>query len=212
MYVLHYYPGNASMAPHMMLRQGGLPHRLELVDRSNNAQKAPAYLKLNPNGRIPTFQDGETVMYEAAAICLYLSEKHPELNLAPAPGTPLRPEFLKWLFWATNTLQPELLTYHYTEKHVTNPDEIPGVKARSVERLAGMYSQLDQTLADGREWFLGQQTTLLDFYLFMLGRWGRMLDNPPRDYPHLGPYLVRLTDLPVVSETLEVEGLKRPWI
>jgi len=212
MYVLHFYPGNASMAPHMMLRHGQLAYRLELVDRHSNAQKSPAYLKLNPNGRIPTFQDGDIVLYEAAAICLHLSEKHPELGLAPAAGSALRPEFLKWLMWATNTLQPELLTYHYTERHCSDPSEVPGVKAKSVERLGGMYDQLDQVLSDGRPYFLGQDLSLLDFYLFMLGRWGRMLDVPPRDYSHLGPYLARLTDHPTVAETMETEGLKRPWI
>lgn len=212
MYVLYYYPGNASMAPHMMLRFGKLQHRLELVDRDNNAQKSPDYLKLNPNGRIPTLTDGDTVLYEAAAICLYLAEKHPELGLAPAPNSPDRADFLKWLMWATNTLQPELLVYHYTERHVSDPAEIPGVRARSVERLAEMYGQLETVLSDGRNWFLGEQMTLLDFYMLMLCRWGRGLANPPRNYPHLGPYLKRVLDVPAVKESLEAEGLKAPLV
>ena len=50
---LHYYPSNASMAPHMLLEELGLPYELKLVDRAQNAHKSPQYLKLNPNGKIP---------------------------------------------------------------------------------------------------------------------------------------------------------------
>lgn len=50
MITLHYFPGNASMTPHILLRELGLPHQLQLVDRAQHAQKSPAYLALNPNG------------------------------------------------------------------------------------------------------------------------------------------------------------------
>lgn len=56
---LHYHPGNASMTPHILLEELGVPYELLLVDRKNNAHKSPAYLKLNPNGLIPVLIDGE---------------------------------------------------------------------------------------------------------------------------------------------------------
>ena len=74
MITLHYHPGNASMAPHMLLREIGEPFALTLVDRANHAHKSPAYLKLNPNGSIPVLVDGELVLYETAAICMHLAD------------------------------------------------------------------------------------------------------------------------------------------
>ena len=56
---LHYSPGNANLAPHMLLNLLGLPHRLVRVDRDNAAHKSPAYLALNPNGLIPLLVDGD---------------------------------------------------------------------------------------------------------------------------------------------------------
>ncbi len=56
---LHYYPGTASMTPHILLQEIGAPFELVLVDRLANAHKTPAYLKLNPNGLIPVLTDGE---------------------------------------------------------------------------------------------------------------------------------------------------------
>ena len=105
---LHYFPGNASMAPHILLEELGEQFRLRLVDRAVNAQKSPAYLKLNPNGLIPVLVDGDLVLYETAAICLHLVDTHAGAGLAPAAGTPERAHFYKWLVWMTNTVQATL--------------------------------------------------------------------------------------------------------
>jgi glutathione S-transferase len=94
---LHYFPGNASMAPHMLLEELGVPYELSLVDRTKQAHKSPAYLELNPNGLIPVLVDGELVLYETAAICLHLVDTHPAAGLAPALGSGDRAHFYKWL-------------------------------------------------------------------------------------------------------------------
>ncbi|HPG60435.1 MAG TPA: glutathione S-transferase N-terminal domain-containing protein, partial [Casimicrobium sp.] len=56
---LHYFPSNASLTPHILLEEMGVPFELKLVDGANNAQKSPEYLKLNPNGLIPVLVDGD---------------------------------------------------------------------------------------------------------------------------------------------------------
>jgi glutathione S-transferase len=68
LYQLHYFPTNANAAPHMVLEEFGQKYDLVLVNRAKNAQKSKDYLKINPNGRIPTLVDGDLVMFEAAAI------------------------------------------------------------------------------------------------------------------------------------------------
>ena len=80
---LHYFPSNASMTPHMVLEELGVPYELVLVDRTNNAHHSPEYLKLNPNGKIPVLVDGELVLYETAAITLHLADTHAGAGLAP---------------------------------------------------------------------------------------------------------------------------------
>src|SRR5665647_968508 len=106
---LHYDPGTAAMVPHILLEELGVPYERVLVQRSTQAHKQPAYLKLNPNGLIPVLVDGDLVLYETAAICLYLCDKYPDARLAPAVGTVERAHFYKWLVWLTNTLQATLI-------------------------------------------------------------------------------------------------------
>ena len=101
---LHYHPGNASMTPHLLLLELGVPFELKYVDRAAGAHKAPEYLKLNPNGLIPVLVDGDPsaspgralVLYETAAIVLYLVDTHAAAGLAPSVGTAERAHFYKW--------------------------------------------------------------------------------------------------------------------
>src|ERR1700750_518617 len=102
MYQLHYFPSNANAAPHMVLEELGQRYDLVLVDRQSNAQKSNDYLKINPNGRIPTLVERELVMSEAAAIVLHLVDTHPDAGLAPKVGTPERAKFYQWLTFLPN--------------------------------------------------------------------------------------------------------------
>jgi len=83
---LHYHPSTASMVPHILLEELGVPFELVFVDRANGAHKTASYLALNPNGLIPVWVDGDLALYETAAICLHLVDTHPQAALAPALG------------------------------------------------------------------------------------------------------------------------------
>ena len=92
-YLLYYYPNNASLAPHLLLRHMSLNYELILVDRKSNSQKSEEYLKLNPTGRIPPLIDNGAAIFERAAICIHLCESHPEHELIPELGSLRRPIF-----------------------------------------------------------------------------------------------------------------------
>lgn len=211
---LHYYPGNASFTPHVLLREIGAPFELALVDRAAGAHKSPAYLKLNPNGLIPVLVDGDLVLYETAAILLHLCDTHPQAGLAPAVGTPERAQFYKWLAWMTNTLQATLIHYFYPERLVDdgNAEGAAQVKAHAMARVHGLLGQLDAQLAShGGPWLLGERYSAADPFAFMLGRWTRgFAERPARDYPHLGPYLARVAQRPAVQQAAAAEGLAPP--
>lgn len=212
MLTLHYHPGNANLAPHMLLREAGAPFELALVDRANRAQKSAAYLKLNPNGRIPVLVDGELVLYEAAAICLHLADRFPDAKLAPPVGTPARATFYKWLVWMTNTLQARLMHYFYPEQATPEAAAHAGVKAAAEADVVALLGQLDALLAShGGPWLLGADFGAADAYAFMLCRWTRgFASKPARDFPHLAPWLARVFARPAVAATFAAEGLSAP--
>ena len=218
---LHYFPSNASITPHILLEEMGLPFELKLVDRTKNAHKSPEYLKLNPNGLIPVLIDGDLVLYETAAICLHLVDSHPTKGLAPAVGTPERAQFYKWLMWMTNTFQPAVTMYYYTDRYTTSTDaaEIARIKNKTQDRIGPMLQQLDDQLAaSGGQWMMGSTFSVLDIYAFMLGRWTRGFEGvppatqPARSWPHLGPFMQRMLARPAVQRVIAREGLQAPLI
>ena len=212
---LHYYPGNASMTPHMLLCELGVPFELRLVDRAAGAHKSPAYLKLNPNGLIPVLVDGDLVLYETAAIVLHLVDTHPEAGLAPALGTAERAQFYKWLVWLSASLQAMMPHYFYSDRMVA-PGNAAGaaeVKAAAEARIAALVDQVDAQLAShGGPWLLGQRYSALDPYTFMLCRWTRGMQRPARTLPHVGPFLQRMLARPAVQRVIAAEKLTEPLV
>ena len=212
---LYHYPGNASLAPHMLLEELGVPFELALVDRANAAHKSPAYLKLNPNGLIPVLVDGDLVLYETAAICMHLADMHPQAGLAPLPGTAERAHFYKWFVWCTNTLQAMLIHYFYGERMVDegNAAAAAQVKAHAEARIGGMLDQLDAQLAShGQPWLLGATYRAVDPFALLLCRWTRGFARPARSLPHLGPYLQRVLARPAVQRAFATEKLQPPLV
>ena len=208
---LYYYPGNASMAPHMVLEEIGAPYDRRLVDREKNAHKDPAYLRLNPNGVIPTFVDGDLVLFEAAAICLHLADRHPAAALTPELGTADRAHFYKWLVHLTNTVQAELLTYFYPDRLTDSAASAAEVKAHAEARVGTMLDRIEAALAAGGPYLLGARFSAADLYLLMLARWTRGMTNPARNRPAIRRLLDRLIKRPAVRRVFATEEIAPPF-
>jgi glutathione S-transferase len=211
MYRLHYYPGNANTAPHMLLQELGLDYELVLVDRAIEAQKSPEYLKLNPNGRIPTLEDDGNAIFEAAAIVLHLVDRHPDAGMAPRPGTPERAQFYQWLVFMTNSLQEELMVLAYPERLAGSDASACAAVKRGAEARAYMYLDvIEDHLAANGPFLLGPAVSAVDLYLVMLARWGRRMAQPPRSRPHIAKLLEAVTARPSVKRAYACEGISEP--
>jgi glutathione S-transferase len=212
---LHYHPSTASMAPHILLEEIGAPFQLVLVDRTQGVHKTQQYLKLNPNGLIPVLTEGDLVLYESAAICLYLCDSHPAAALAPPLGSAERAHFYKWLMWLTNTLQATLSICFYPERWMNagNPLGAAELRSHAEIRVNVLLDQLDSELArHGGPWLLGSDYTALDAYAMMLCRWTRSFGKPASSRRQLGPYLQRVLARPAVVRAFNSEGLAPPWV
>ena len=211
MYKLFWDPGSANMAPHAVLEEIGCPYELVLVDVKKGAHRAPAYLKLNPNGRVPTLVDGDRVMYESAAIVLHLAEKHPEARLMPPAGTPERMLFLQWLMYLTNTVQDSYNLFYHPDNYFADDAGQARLKAAAERRLEAQWGVLDSALAAHGPYLAGAAFSAADLFLHMLSRWSRNSARPTASFPHVR----RLVDLvkarPAVQRMMQQEGLTEPF-
>jgi glutathione S-transferase len=201
---LHYIPGSAALAPHATLAEIGIAYELVPVHRDEAGAPTAEYLALNPWGKVPTLEDGDLVLTESAAICLYLAEKFPDARLVPRAGTPERAEVYRWLLWLSNTVQMTLMRHFYPERYGTE-----GVKEHADADLAGHWDLVDRML-EGRDWLVGDERTVPDLFLLMLTRWGRNLEPAAWNRPNVRAHFLRALELRGPRIALEEQGLPLP--
>ena len=97
--ILYTNPQSRGRIARWMLEEVGQPYRVEVVDYATT-MKAPAYLAINPMGKVPALRHGAAVVTETPAICAYLADAFPQAGLAPPNGDRLRAPYYRWLFFA----------------------------------------------------------------------------------------------------------------
>ncbi len=161
---LYYHPMSPNARRALMTAiHLGLPLERVLVDMAKGEHKRPDYLKLNPNGKVPTLDDDGFVLWESRAIMTYLADKAAADTVYPRELR-ARADVNHWLFWDAVHFSPavQLLTFERVIKSLFGmgtPD------AKEIERgermLAPLLHVLDGHLAD-REWLCGTAPTLAD--------------------------------------------------
>lgn len=206
MYTLYYMPGAASFAVHWLLIETGAPHELRRINGEAGEQKEPAYLKLNPNGVVPTLMvDGEPV-YESAALVMLLAARHPMAGLLPPPGTRAEAMHLQWTLHLANTVQPAFRAWFYPDEPA-GADHIDAVKARASARIEAAWERLDQHLALHGPFIAGPRLSAVDFSAVMLARWSRNMPRTATEWPALARLVATLKARPSFAELYRREGL-----
>jgi glutathione S-transferase len=187
-YRLHYAPDNASLIIRLALEELGAPYETQLVNRVEDAQQSAAYLRLNPNGLIPTLETPQATLFETGAILLWLADTHGAL--APGPDTAARGDFLKWLFFLSNTVHAEMRMLFYPQKYIgDDAAHQTALRAGLQKSLAAHLQKLERLASAGHAWFAAPAPSMLDLYVATLLRWLAL-------YPKEGARWFSLSDTP----------------
>src|SRR5579863_7402722 len=102
--VFYTHPQSRGRIARWMLEEVGAHYRTELLEYGGT-MKSPAYLAVNPMGKVPAIRHGDTVVTEAGAICAYLADAFPAKGLAPPLGDHRRGPYFRWLFFAAGPIE-----------------------------------------------------------------------------------------------------------
>jgi glutathione S-transferase len=105
---LFHAPNSRSGAARILLEELGAPYDLHVLNLKKNEQRAPAYLAVNPMGKVPAIRHGDALVTEQPAIFIYLADLFPQAGLAPALGDPLRGPYLRWLAFYGSSFEPAI--------------------------------------------------------------------------------------------------------
>jgi glutathione S-transferase len=207
MYTLYYSPGTASMCVHLALLEAKAPHELILVDLAAGQQREPAYLKLNPNGVVPTLLIDGKPFYEAAAALMTIAERQPECALAPPVDSLARAAWNQWMVHLANTLQPAFRLWFYPQDIAEDAATQTVVKAAAQRKIEAAWDRLEAHLAANGPYLLGDEPSAADLLLIMLMRWSRNMPKPVTQWPTLATYASLMKSRPSWKRLYQVEGL-----
>lgn len=204
MYTLYWSPGSASMAPHGVLEESGARYDLKLTSVDAGATRAAEYLQLNPYGKVPTLvAEGGMVLFESAAIAMFIADRHPQAKLAPGVDERARGHFYQWLVHLTNTLQPAMLRFYYPDRVADSAAEA-SVKQVALDEIAMLWGRIDAHLAAHGPYLLGARFSAADLFAHMLSTWQM---SCPGIYDRF-PAVKRLADLvasrPAIQRVLKL--------
>jgi glutathione S-transferase len=106
MLTLYFAPGSSSMAVHVALEEIGVPFERRPLSFAKGEQRAPAYLALNPEGKVPTLLIDGRPLTEVAAILFYLARRFPAASLLPQGDIEAEAHGLSWMSFIASTLHP----------------------------------------------------------------------------------------------------------
>ncbi len=172
MYTLYWNHGSASITAHMALEESGAPYTLKFVDMDKGDHKTPEYLKMNPNGKVPTLLiDNKRIMFETAAIAMYIADRHPHSGLAPSVDDPARVAYTQWLLHIANSVQPYYFMFYYPERHIADPSAHEAVKKRATKMIGEAWARIDAALAKNGPFLAGDRFSAADLPVIMLTGW-----------------------------------------
>ena len=207
--ILYYSPGAASMSSHIALEEVGAEYEPRAIKLSENEQRKPDYLAINPRGRVPALvlEDGK-VLTESAAILFYIARKYPEAKLLPED--PLaQARCIEWLSWLASFTH---IAYQQVRRPMRfagqNPDFFQAVKTAGMTHLRAAYMDIERRLTDS-EYVVGDALSIADLHLFIFFSWGRGAGFlAPAASPNFMRWGGKVGSLPSVQRVADMEGVK----
>jgi glutathione S-transferase len=190
MLTFYHAPQSRAAIVHWMLLETGAPFDYHLLDLNKNEQKAPAYLAVNPMGKVPAINHDGVVVTEAAAICAYLADAFPKAGLAPAVSDKRRGPYLRWLFFGPSCFEPAIIDA--TTKREGASDRMLGYGS-----MGAVLDVIAAAVAKG-PYLLGEQFTAADVVIGAGLRWGTMTKAVP-ERPEFKRYAATLAERPALK-------------
>ena len=184
MLTLYFAPGSSSMAVHIALHEVGASFDAKPMSFRARDMLAADYLRLNPEGKVPTLVIDGRPLTEVAAILFYLARRFPQAALLPQ-DIEAEAQALSWMSFIAATLHP--------------------ARRQGLDHAREVYAIADKRL--GTTWALGERYSIADIHLFRLyWRLFNSLRPAPGTFPNLDAHYARMMARPAVKKTIEIES------
>ena len=184
---LFHAPDSRSGAVRILLEELEAEHELQVLDLKQQQQREPAYLAVNPMGKVPAILHGGALVTEQPAIFIYLADMVPQAGLAPGLDDPLRGPWLRWMVFHGACFEPAVIDLAM-KREPAPPSMSP----------YGDYDTMLATLARqlrAGPWLLGERFSAADILWGYALAWTTAFKLVP-ELPELTDYIARLRARP----------------
>jgi glutathione S-transferase len=182
---LYHVPGTRSSRVLWLLEEIGAPYELTVMTREE--RQTPEHLRRHPLGRVPVLEDDDGFVFESAALCLYLADLHPDVQLIAPLGTHERALAYQWTVFAMTELEPAII-------EVRRSDDDPARAEAGAERFQAAARAVERAL-EGHDYLVGDRFSVADLVcgaVLVFGKSAGLTDN----LPNITGYLTRLEARP----------------
>lgn len=197
---LFYSPNACSLAPHIVLRELGLPFDLIKVDLQQHlTELGEDFYRLNKKGQVPVLQleDG-SFLTEGAVISQFLVDQFERKDLLPEINTVERYQTLSWM----NFIAAEIHKAYSPFFHESYGEESKTIFSTILNKH---YAWVDQQL-DGQNYLSGSNFTIADIYLFVVTRWADFIGLDLGHFIHLTAFMQRIAHRQTVQDAIAAEA------
>ena len=206
--ILYYAPLSCAVASHIALETAGANYEARRLDFRTGEQRSPAYLAVNPKGRVPALVTDRGVITETPAILAYIAQTHPHANLAP-----LNDPFQFAQLQAFNSYL--CATVHVAHAHrmrgtrwADDDAAIASMKKKVPQNMTDCFSLIENEMFTG-PFVFGRSYTISDIYLYTLSTWLEGDGVDIRLFPKIADFQNRLNDDPAIMRVLAAQNSRK---
>ncbi|MDP1752521.1 MAG: glutathione S-transferase family protein [Reyranella sp.] len=185
MLTFYFAPGSSSMAPHIALHETGASFEGKPLSLAKKDTRTPAFLAINPAGKVPVLLVDGRALTEVAGILFYLARSFPDAGLLPQGDIEAEAQVVSWMSYIASTIHP--------------------ARRQGLEHAREVYAVADDRLGKN-DWAVGTRCSIADIHLFRLyWRFRNSLAPEPGEFPNLEAHYARMMARPAVQRTIEIE-------
>lgn len=185
MLTFYFAPGSSSMAPHIALHETGASFEGKPLSLTRKDTRTPAFLAMNPAGKVPVLMVDDRMLTEVAGILFYLARTFPAAGLLPQGDVEAEAQVISWMSYVASTIHP--------------------ARRQGLEHAREVYAVADKRLGKN-DWAAGGRYSIADIHLFRLyWRFRSSLEPEPGAFPNIEAHYARMMARPAVRRTIEIE-------
>lgn len=204
MMTLYYAAHTCALATHIALQEAGADYTTVRIDFAANEQRSPAYLAINPKGRVPALVTERGILTETPAMLAFVAQSCPQANLAPLTDAFAFAQVQAFNSYLCSTVHVAHAHRMRGTRWADDPAAIAEMQRKVPQSVGACFDLIEEAMFRG-PWVMGDSYTICDPYLFTLGQWLEADGVDPARLPKVIGHRHRMMERQAVRTAIDAE-------